>query len=93
MPLQIEIKGTEITSKTFQKRAGGTGTIFEQVGWLDLPSGERRRVVVNPPGEREPYPVGLYVISDESFYVDQFGGIGISRLKLIKVEAAKVRAA
>jgi len=86
MPLRVEVKSAEVTVKSWQK-ADRKGEINEQTGWIDLPSGERRRLVISIENKNMPYQPGVYVISDDSFEVDRFGGLSIGRLRLVPVAA------
>ena len=92
MPLRIEVKGLVVEQKKWQK-GERSGVINEQTEcWCELPNGERRRVRIPVENEKSPYPVGVYLIHDDSFYIDQFGALGLARIKLVAVAAGAVEA-
>lgn len=81
--MKIEVKSVATTKKSgVAKATGKPFEITEQEGWIDFPSGERRRVKIALEDGANPYPIGAYGLSDESFFVNGFGGLEIGRLRL-----------
>ena len=90
--LKVEIKDASVTTATINGKSGSFQS-SSQDAWLDLPSGERRKLRVRLEKEAKPYAAGVYTIGDESFGVSQYGDLEISRIKLIAVPAQMSRVA
>lgn len=86
--LRVSIKSTELAEKSGVK-AGREWKIREQTGWIDLESGERRKLAISIKDGAQPWPVGDYSVSPLSFYVDNFGALSLGRLVLEKIAAVK----
>jgi hypothetical protein len=79
----IEIKDSTVEVKRGNAKATGKAyEIQEQTGYM-VTEDERKRIVVPLRNGQSPFAPGRYVISAESFVVDQFGGLKIGRLVLL----------
>lgn len=91
--MHIEVKDNTVEVKSGIARASGKGyEIHEQTAYL-ITSDERKRIVLSLKKGQSPYAVGRYVINDESFIVDQFGGLKIGRLMLLPAHPAQNKVA
>lgn len=84
--MHIEVKDQTVEVKSGVTRSGaraGQGyEIHEQTAYL-VTADERKRLNLSLRKGQTPYASGRYVIADDSFIVDQFGGLKIGRLSLI----------
>jgi|GEM_PF-5881422 len=84
--LTIHIKDASVETATLNGPRGSFQS-SSQTGWLDLPSGERRKVRVSLARDAKPYVAGAYTLSDDSFTVGQYGDLQLERsLKLVPVQ-------
>lgn len=91
--MYIEIKDTTVEVKRGNAKATGKAyEIPEQTGYL-VTEDERKRIVVPLRKGQTPFAPNRYVISAESFVVDQFGGLKIGRLVLIPAAPQQTKAA
>lgn len=86
--MKIEVQSTEVTTQagliTKGPRQGQPYSIRKQVVWVYLSSAPYPvRAVINLDDNAQPYPVGNYELSEQSFYVDKFGSLALGRLHLI----------
>lgn len=87
MPIKLIIKEADVLTS----RINGKSGVFEstsQTAWLDLPSGERRKIRVRLAKDAKPYAVGEYLVGDASFVVNEYGDLGLGNLALVPVAAA-----
>jgi len=85
--MQLVIKDVTVTTSQINGKSG----VFQsssQDAWLDLPSGERRKVRVRLQRDAKPYQSGSYVVSDESFTVGKYGDLEIGQLVLVPAPVA-----
>lgn len=90
--MHIEIKDTTVEVKRgIAQRTQKAYEIQEQSAYL-VTSDERKKIVIGLRHGQQPYAVGRYLIGDDSFQVDNFGGLKIGRLVLTPhtVQSAKV---
>jgi len=85
--LKIQVKSTAVQLREGTSGKGKPYSINEQEAWCDLPNGERRRVKISLEAKKPPYAVGDYVLSPESFMVDQYGQLNLGRITLQPVVA------
>lgn len=79
----IEVKDNTVEMKSGVSQKSGKGyEIFEQTALFHR-GDERIRVTLGLRKGQTPYAAGRYVISAESFVVDNFGSLKIGRLQLI----------
>lgn len=79
--IKVQIKDASVERATVNGK-NGSFTSERQVGWIELPSGETRKVRVRVQDGKS-YPLGEYTISEESFIVSQYGDLQIGALKLV----------
>lgn len=95
--IRITISNTEFETKSGISRGGRPYMIHEQVGIVDLPNGERRRIKVQldeEDGKAQPLVPGSYAPKPSAFYVGQFDALAIStRSRHWQAEAAAARKA
>jgi len=84
--LRIVVKHETIETKNGEKN-GRKWEIREQSAYLET-SDERKRIAVQLKDGAAPYKAGVYDVGEESFYVDQFGQLGLRRLVLVAVVSA-----
>ncbi len=85
--LQILIRDASVIERQVQTK-NGAQVFREQVGWVDYPSGERRKVRVNVPRAGEPYKPGAYTVGINSYNVNQWGDLELARqLELVPAVA------
>lgn len=78
----IEVKDNTVEIKSGVAKASGKGyEIHEQTAYV-VTSDERKRIVLSLRKGQTPYAVGRYLIADDTFVVDQFGGLKVGRLSL-----------
>lgn len=88
--LTIKIRDASVAEREIRGK-NGSFTVREQVGWVEFPSGEVRRVKVNLPRHGDAYKVGTYAIGVGSFQVNQFESLELGRqLELVPVASAAV---
>lgn len=87
--IKIRIEDAAVETQQVNGR-NGSFLSSRQFGWVETPSGERRRIRINV-GPKGPMPVGEYTIGDASFVIDNYGSLGLGRLELEPV--AQVRPA
>jgi len=86
--LKVQIKDASVDTFMVNGKSGQ----FEsknQNAWVELPSGETRKVRVRVQKGAQPYAVGVYTISDESFGVGKYGDLQVDSLKLVPIAAVK----
>jgi len=93
MQLVLKIKSPEVIEET--RRGGKNGTWQSRTQKAVFESEEEKRVVqIQLETGQQPYPVGEYVLSHESFAIDSNGRLDLAfRLKLEPYKGAAVRAA
>lgn len=90
--LRIVIKGEQVEEKS-GKNARGEWKIREQVAFLET-SDERKKIRIQLKDNAPPYKVGSYDLGEESFFVDQYGQLGLlSRVVLVPVVSSAARVA
>lgn len=87
--MKIEIKTSEVITKSGTSKNGRQYSIREQVGYALIP-GEAYPVRVSLPlrDEQPAYQPGMYQVLDESYMVGDFGRLTIGRLQLAPVAAS-----
>lgn len=84
--MKIEIVSSEIREQAgTSQKTGKPYHIRKQQAFAHL-EGQKYPVsfVLNVPNDRQPYTSGFYSIDETSFYVDRFGGLGLSQeLRLV----------
>jgi len=86
--LKIVIKDPSIETRTL-KGQRGEFDVREQTGWIDMPSGERRRLRISLERGVNGYAPGSYTLDEASFEVSEYGDLKLSRqMKLTAVAAA-----
>lgn len=86
MSIKILIQDASVETAMVNGKNGQFQT-QRQTGWLDLPSGERRKIRLRVPQGGKPWVVGAYVLGDNSFIVGQYGDLQIGALELLPVSA------
>lgn len=81
--LKVQIKDSSVERATVNGK-NGSFTSERQVGWVELPSGETRRIRVRVQDGKS-YPVGEYTVGEGSFIVSQYGDLQLGALQLIPV--------
>lgn len=88
--IRIEIKSAAIREKAGTAKATGKpySMRFQQVyihGFYQdgFPSDVPRATTIQMEENQQPYPVGLYAMSDESFYFGDFDKFTTGRMKLV----------
>lgn len=83
MHIEVKDQNVEVKSGVTRNgaRAGQGYEIHEQTAYL-VTSDERKKLNLSLRKGQSPYASGRYVIADETFVVDQFGGLKIGRLQL-----------
>lgn len=72
MKLSVEIKSTKLqTFSGIAKRTGLPYEITKQTGWIDLGKDYPQEIELNIEKGNDAYPVGFYILSPDSFYVDR----------------------
>jgi len=80
--VHIEVKDSTVEVKSgVSARTQKNYEIHEQTAYLVTPD-ERKRIVLSLRNGQQPYAIGRYVISPESFTVSNFGALTIGRLVL-----------
>jgi len=87
MPLKVLIKDASVTTSQINGKSG-TFESRSQVGWVELPSGETRKLRVRVSKGAMPYSVGAYIVGDDSFTVSQYGDLQIGALTLLPEKKA-----
>lgn len=97
MNLTIEIRDAKIDTKSgVSRKTGKPYSIAEQQGYVTLPNGEIRRVVLQHDDGDAALPVGRYSPKPSAYWVGDFGALSIStRAKHweIVLNESKVKAA
>lgn len=77
--IKIEVKSTELRQKAGTgKKSGKAYSFREQSAWAHLPGKPYPVEIVLTRNDNEPaFPVGVYDLSPESFYVDGFGTLAV----------------
>ena len=77
--LLVEINSIEFNSRNLVTKKGKNITLREQQVYFHI-DGQAYPVRgrINIPDDRQPYPVGMYVLSDLNYYADNFGGLKLS---------------
>jgi len=89
--MQIVIKDASVLTQTINGKSGAFQS-SSQTAWIELPSGERRKLRVRLGKDAKPYGAGTYNIGDASFTVSEYGDLGIGNLELLPVAAARALA-
>lgn len=93
LQLSIEAGSAVDTKSGVSKKTGMPYAIPEQVAFLTLPNGERRRITLQHESANDaPLPPGNYEPRPAAVYVDKFGGISISTRAKHWVQSAAVAA-
>ena len=92
--IKVQVEKVEVEEKRgTSQRTGKPYAIREQSAWgyfcdqEGRPHPHPQQVRITLGDLQEPYPVGAYVIADESFYPDRYGQVSC-RVKLRPVAAA-----
>lgn len=87
--IKVQIESTEVQVKQgTSQRSGKAYSIKEQEAWgyftdpQGKPHPHPQKIRLTLGDEQQPYPVGAYVMADESHYPDRFGQV-TTRAKLI----------
>jgi hypothetical protein len=84
--IKLKVVDGVVQERQVQAR-GQSFTSREQYAWLDLPSGERRKVRVRVDRGQQPYAPGEYTVADESFVVGEYGDLQLGfALKLERIQ-------
>lgn len=91
--LKIEIKSPLVTEISGTSKAGKPYFIRKQAAWAHTydaqgtinPYPERIELSLND--EQDPFPIGIYTLSDKSFFVGDFCTLSVGRLILDPVAA------
>lgn len=77
--LSISIRDTKIETKTgTSRKTGKPYSIHEQAGYVTLPNGETRRVVLQHEEGDAPLAPGQYEPKPSAYWVGDFGALSIS---------------
>lgn len=90
--LRVEIASEEVKTKSGIGRSGRPYQIREQQGYLHRGEKYPFEMRVQIKDDQPPYAVGMYTLSDESFYVGDFGALRVRPL-LVPVAADAKRTA
>lgn len=88
--LKIVIKDAEVITTKVNGKSG----VFEstsQTGWVDLPSGERRKLRIRLGRDAKPYAAGEYQLGDASYNVSEYGDLGLGNLALVPITATSAQ--
>lgn len=69
---------------TFNGR-NGSYQVRRQVGWIQLPNGETRRIRVRLDRATKPHGVGRFAVGPGSFTVSEYGDLQLGTLDLVPV--------
>jgi hypothetical protein len=86
--MKVHIRDASVETATVNGR-NGAFQAHRQAGWVDLPSGERRKVRLRIK-DGKGYAVGSYSVKDESFTVNQYGDLELGNLELAPDIASNV---
>lgn len=86
MSVVVEIKDSSVEESTVNAK-NGTFQTRRQVGWIQLPNGETRKIRVRLDRGSKPYPVGKFTVGSGSFTVSQYGDLQLGTLELLPVVA------
>lgn len=79
MSLLIEVRNESIDGKHgTSRKTGKPYSIYEQMAFVSLPSGETRRITLQHEEGDKPLPVGKYEPKASAYWVGDFGALSIS---------------
>ncbi len=88
MIIKIEVKSPDVAEKSVvSKKDGQRYLIRSQAGWIDLGKFFPQEVRIPIDQGKEPYPVGKYTMDPSCLYVDRYGTLSLSRLRLVPLKA------
>lgn len=87
--LRIEVKSTALKLREGVSGKGKAYAFNQQEAWIDMPNGERRKLTLTLDTKAQPYAPGTYELAPESFGVDQFGTLELSRVHLVAAKAVR----
>ena len=92
--MMVEVKQPDVRVREgVSQRTGKPYRMREQEGWIFLPgSPYPERVKLSLEDDASPYPVGLYPVSQDSFFVGKYQELQV-RLRLDRVKRAELKAA
>lgn len=83
--MKIVVKEMAVFEQTI-RGAKGEFVSRNQVGWVEFPSGELRKIRIGLQRSQEPYKPGVYVLGADSYVVNQYGDLNLSRqIQLVAV--------
>ncbi len=94
MGMKIEIKSDRVDEYHGQKD-GRQFVIRNQTGWLHVDGSQDypERVKVRIDDGQPPYAPGMYLIADESYYINRFGSLQLGALRLVPLAKSSPKAA
>jgi hypothetical protein len=99
MALKIEVKSNLVTEISGVSKAGKPYHMKKQSAWAYTydqqghPNPYPERIELSIADGQDPYPAGMYHLSDQCIYVGDFNSLTIGRLIMTPAPAAAVRAA
>lgn len=77
--LLIEVKSNEVIQRNLTTKKNKQMTLHEQQVYFHIVGAAYPvRGRINVPDDRQPYQAGMYVLSGNNFYTDNFGGLKLS---------------
>jgi hypothetical protein len=89
--IRVEVHKTDVSERRGTSKRGSPYCIREQSAWAHTGLQYPELIKVSLEEGQAPYPPGEYFITEESIFVNQFGGLAFGRVKLIP--KSQVRAA
>lgn len=102
--MKVEVKTTTVTPRVINikngPKAGQTTTFYEQEVYITLPDADGNprpypmAMTINIDADKgqQPYPPGVYIVDDRSFYLDRFRTLAVGRLHLRPVQPVRAAA-
>ncbi len=93
--MKIEIKSTEVDSRSGTRADGKPWSIRTQKGYAHLGDDYPVKVSLQLEQDQAAYPAGMYTMLDSSFFVGQYDKLQIGKINLQSIDklASPVRAA
>lgn len=90
--LSVEIKSTDVSEFSgISSKTQKPYSIRKQKAWINLGQDYPEQIEINLERDQQAYPVGRYVLSPESFYIDR--NKQLSLRPILKPAAASTKAA